>query len=316
MTEESTPRPAPLQGHVVVGFDGSPGAERAVDLAADEAARRDTTLEVLHALEWVEVAGGDDRFGQQLRENARAIVDRGADRARARHGDLRVLATVELANAIDALEAASDRAALLVVGSRGMGGFAGLLMGSVSLPVSAAARCPILVVHPDHDTAVDRPAKPIVVGVSADDCGPALEAAFAQAAARNLPVHAIHAWRYPASLAGGLAFAPAVSIIDDWRTMAETTLATALKPFRDKHPDVPVTEDAVLDTTAHALITASADADLLVLAAHRNTGRFGPNLGRATHTALHHAHSPILLTPTQPNPTPKSTNPQHPDNPR
>ncbi|MFE5330356.1 universal stress protein [Embleya sp. NPDC056575] len=316
MTQESTPRPAPLRGHVVVGFDGSPGAERAVDLAADEAARRDTTLEVLHALEWVEVAGGDDRFGQQLRENARAIVDRGADRARARHADLRVLATVELANAIDALEAASDRAALLVVGSRGMGGFAGLLMGSVSLPVSAAARCPILVVHPEHDTAVDRPAKPIVVGVSADDCGPALEAAFAQAAARNLPVRAIHAWRYPASLAGGLAFAPAVSIIDDWRTMAETTLATAVKPFRDKHPDVPVTEDVVLDTTAHALITASADADLLVLAAHRNTGRFGPNLGRATHTALHHAHSPILLTPTQPHPTPKSTKPPRPDNPR
>ncbi|WP_406289429.1 universal stress protein [Embleya sp. NBC_00896] len=293
----SPSHPSPVRGHVVVGCDGSPGAERAVDLAADEAVRRHTTLEVLHALEWVEVSGANDRFGQQLRENARAIVDRGVARARARHGDLQVLATVELANAIDALEAASDRAALLVVGSRGMGGFAGLLMGSVSLPVSATARCPLLVVHPDHDTAADRTPKSVVIGVSEDDCAPAVEAAFAQAQARHLPLRAIHAWRYPAMMAGGIGYAPAAWVMDDWRTAAQTTLTTALKPLRERYPYVTVTEDVVLDTPAHALITASAEADLVVLAAHRNTGRFGPNLGRVTHTVLHHAQSPILLVP-------------------
>ncbi|MFI1380389.1 universal stress protein [Embleya sp. NPDC020886] len=297
MTQESTSGPAPLQGHVVVGFDGSPGAERAVDLAADEAVRRHTTLEVLHALEWVEVAGGDDRFGQQLRENARAIVERGAARARARHNHLPVVATVELANAIDVLEATSDRAALLVVGSRGMGGFAGLLMGSVSLPVSAAARCPILVVRPDHDTSPDRTPKAIVVGVSGDDCGPAIEAAFVQARTRGLPLRAVHAWRYPPMPAGSVAYAPAVSIMDDWRMMAGTTLAGAVKPVRDKYPQVTVTEDVILDTPTHALIAASADAELLVLAAHRPTGRFGPNLGRVVHALLHHAKSPVLLVP-------------------
>ncbi|MET7301773.1 universal stress protein [Embleya sp. NPDC005575] len=293
-----SPSPStPVLGHVVVGFDGSPGAERAVDLAADEAARRHTTLEVLHALEWVEVATADDRFGQQLRENARAIVDRGVARARARRLDLPVLATVELANAGDALEAASDRAALLVVGSRGMGGFAGLLMGSVSLPVSATARCPLLVVHPDHDAAADRTPKSVVIGVSDDDCAPALEAASAQAQARHLPLRAVHAWRYPAMMAGGIGFAPAMWVMDDWRTAAQAALAAAIEPFRKKYPYVTVTEDVVLDTPAHALITASADADLVVLAAHRNTGRFGPNLGRVTHTVLHHAKSPVLLVP-------------------
>ncbi|MFI6586145.1 universal stress protein [Embleya sp. NPDC050493] len=293
-----SPSPAaPARGHVVVGYDGSPGAERAVDLAADEAARRHTTLEVLHALEWVEVAGDGDRFGQQLRENARAIVDRGAARARARHSALSVLTTVQLANAIDALAAASDRAALLVVGSRGMGGFAGLLMGSVSLPVAATTRCPILVVHPDHDTAADRGPKSIVVGVSDKGCGPALEAAFAQAEARHLPLRAVHAWRYPPMPADSVGFAPAVSIMDDWRLTAQTSLAGAVKPFREKHPHVTVTEDVVLNAPAHALITASTDADLLVLAAHRPTGRFGPNLGRVVHAALHHANSPILLIP-------------------
>ncbi|MGC0418115.1 universal stress protein [Embleya sp. AB8] len=293
----SPSRPTPPRGHVVVGFDGSPGAERAVDLAADEAARRHTTLEVLHALEWVEFGSADDRFAEQLRENAHAIVDRGATRARTRRPDLRVLATVEIADAVDVLAAASDRAALLVVGSRGMGGFAGLLMGSVSLPVSATSRCPLLVVHPDHDTVADRVPKPVVVGVSTDDCAAALEVAFAQAYARNVPLRAIHAWRYPAMMAGGIGYAPAAWVMDDWRSAAQTSLTAALKPLRAQYPYVTVTDDLILDTPAHALITASTDADLVVLAAHRKTGRFGPNLGRVTHTVLHHAKSPILLVP-------------------
>jgi nucleotide-binding universal stress UspA family protein len=293
----STSLPNPARGHVVVGFDGSPGAEHAVDLAADEAQRRHTTLEVLHALEWAELGRADDRFGQQLRENAHSIADRGAERARLRHPDLAVTPTVELANAIDALEAASDRAALLVVGSRGLGGFTGLLMGSVSLPVSAATHCPLLVVHPDHNTTTDDTPKPIVVGVSDENCAPALEAAFTQAHLRNLPLSAVHTWHYPAMTAGGPGYAPAMWIPDDWREIAQITLDKALEPLRAKYPDVTVTENVVLDTPAHALITASTDATLVVLAAHRNTGRFGPNLGRVTHAVLHHAKTPILLVP-------------------
>ncbi|MFI1385578.1 universal stress protein [Embleya sp. NPDC020886] len=290
----STSQSTPPRGHVVVGFDGSPGAERAVDLAADEALRRHTTLEVLHALEWVELGHADDHFGQQLREEARHIVERGAERARLRHPELSIRSTVEFANAMDALEAASDRAALLVVGSRGLGGFAGLLLGSVSLPVSAAARCPLLVVHPDHDTSGTDAAKPIVVGVSDDDCTAALEAAFARAQSQGLPLRALHVWRYPAMMAGSAGYAPALY---DWREVAHATVTTALAPLRGKYPDVTVVEDVALDTPAHALVGASAHATLVVLAAHRKTGRFGPNLGRVTHAVLHHSEAPVLLVP-------------------
>ncbi|MFF7250161.1 universal stress protein [Embleya sp. NPDC008237] len=294
-TTASHPRPA--RGHVVVGFDGSPGAEHAVDLAADEATRRNTTLEVLHALEWVEFDNADDRFGQQLRENARAIVNRGAARARRRRPDLSVSATVELADAADALEAASECAALLVVGSRGHGGFTGLLMGSVSLPVATRARCPILLVHPDHDTAIDPATKPIVVGVSTADCSPALEAAFAQAGARALPLHAVHTWYYPAMMAGGPGYAPAMWVPDDRRDAERAVLRRALTPLRTRYPDVSVTEEVLIDTPGRALVAASSDAALVVLAAHRKTARFGANLGRVTHTVLHHAKAPVLLVP-------------------
>ncbi|WP_406277792.1 universal stress protein [Embleya sp. NBC_00896] len=293
----SSPRPTLPLGHVIVGVDGSPAAEVAADLAADEALRRHTTLEVLHVLEWVELGGGKDRFGQQLRENAHAIADAAAERARLRHPDLKVVATVELADVVDALAAASDRAALLVVGSRGLGGFAGLLMGSVGLPIAAVVRCPLLVVHPEHRPAPERTPGPIVVGVSGTDCAPALEAAFAQALARSVPVHAVHAWRHPAMVSAGAPFAPAPWVVQDWQGLAETTLDAAVAPLREKYPDVAVTEAVVLDAAAHALIAASADADLVVLAAHRRTARFGPNLGRTTHTVLHHAKAPILLVP-------------------
>ncbi|WP_331769074.1 universal stress protein (plasmid) [Embleya sp. NBC_00888] len=296
-TTDSVARPRPARGHVVVGFDGSPGAQHAVDLAADEATRRHTTLEVLHALEWLEFGNAHDRFGQQLRENARAIADQGAERARRRRPGLSVLTTVELADAVDALEAASDRAVLLVVGSRGLGGFSGLLMGSVSLPVSAATRCPILLVHPDHDTSADPAAKPIVVGVSNQDCTPALDVAFAQARARALPLRAVHTWLYPAMMAGGPGYAPGMWVTDEWRDAERGVLERALAPLRKRYPDVDVTDDVPIDTPARALIAASTDAALVVLAAHRNTGRFGPNLGRVTHAVLHHAKAPVLLVP-------------------
>ncbi|WP_331768037.1 universal stress protein [Embleya sp. NBC_00896] len=285
-------------GHVLVGVDGSAAADLAVDLAADEALRRHTVLEVLHALEWVELGGAADRFGQQLRENARAVADNAAARARLRHPELEVVATVEIANAIDILETVSDRAALLVVGSRGLGGFAGLLMGSVSLPVAAAVRCPLLVVHPRHRADEETSARTsIVVGVPDTECSPALEAAFAQAHARSLPLRALHTWSYPAVAAFGAPFTAAPWLIEDTEAVAKATLAAAVAPLREKYLDVHVTEEVVLDSAAHALTAASADAELVVLAAYRNTGRFGPNLGRVTHTVLHHSKAPVLLVP-------------------
>ena len=296
-TDTSDRQPTPTTGHVIVGVDGSSTSNLAVDIASDEAACRDTTLEILHALEWVELASADDRFGRELRANAQKTADDAAQRARARHPELDVVVSVELANAIDLLEDASDRAALLVVGSRGFGGFKGLLMGSVSLPVASVARCPLLVVHPDHVAVPEGEAPPIVVGVSDDDCVPALEAAFAQAHARGLPLHAVHTWSYPVMVAAAVPAAPALWSVEDWEKTARSVLSAAVAPLRAKYPDVAVTEMVVLDTPAHTLVDKSADAAMVVLAAHRRTARFGRNLGRVTHTVLHHSKAPVLLVP-------------------
>lgn len=296
-TDASNRQPISPTDRVIVGVDGSPTSDLAVDVAADEAACRDTTLEILHALEWVELASADDRYGRELRANAQAVADNAGRRARARHPELDVVVSVELGNAIDLLEAASDRAALLVVGSRGFGGFKGLLMGSVSLPVASIARCPLLVVHPDHVAVPEGEALPIVVGVSDDECTPALEAAFAQAHARGLPLHAVHTWSYPVMVVAAVPATPELWSVEDWEKTALALLAAAVAPLREKYPDVAVTEMVVLDTPAHALVDRSEQAAMVVLAAHRRTARFGRNLGRVTHTVLHHSKAPVLLVP-------------------
>ncbi|MYS79167.1 universal stress protein [Embleya scabrispora] len=284
----------PERGHVIVGVDGSPVSDLATDRAADAAARRHVPLEVLHVVEWSPTRE-EDHQAAQLREVAAALVDRAAERARLRHPDLRIVTTVVLAHTVAALEEAGDRAALLVLGSRGLGGFAGLLMGSVSLSVAAGVRCPILIVRARQTSAPEDEPGSVVVGVSQFDCSLAIEAAFAEAQARGVPLRAVYARSHPSSPAAP--YAAPLWAADNGYKAAEADLAAALAPFLDRYPHVSLTEQVVRDTPAHALVGTSDEADLVVLAAHRRHARFGANLGHVTHTLLHHCKAPVLLIP-------------------
>ncbi|MFE3200556.1 universal stress protein [Embleya sp. NPDC055664] len=285
---------APLRDHVVVGVDGSGLADLAVEQAADEAAFRGVPLEVLHVVDRAPDRE-EDQSAAELREEAESLVRTAAERARLRHPDLAIVTTVALARIVPTLEQATDRAALVVLGSRGLGGFVGLLLGSVSLSVAAAARCPILVVRAPHaNVPLDAPGT-VVVGVSGIDCAPAVEAAFAAAQARGVALRAVHAWAPPVSPAAP--YAAPLWVGDDGRKNAEATLAAALEPVMNRYRQVPLTEQIVCDIPTHALLAAGDEAELVVLAAHRRHGRFGPNLGRVTHTLLHHSKAPVLLVP-------------------
>lgn len=292
--ETTEPDDGPARGHVVVAVDGSPVSDLATDRAADAAARRHVPLEVLHVVEWAPTHEAD-RNAARLQKEAGALVGKAAERARLRHPDLGIVTTVALARTIPTLEEATDRAALVVLGSRGLGGFAGLLMGSVSLSVAAAARCPVLVVRERHTNAPKDEPGTVVVGVSAIDCSLAVEAAFAEAQARGVPLRAVYAWSPPVSPAAP--YAAPLWDADDGRKAAEANLAAALAPFLDEYPRVPLTEQVVCDAPAHALIATSDEADLVVLAAHRRHARFGANLGHVTHALLHHCKAPVLLIP-------------------
>ena len=142
-------------GDIVVGVDGSEGAGRALDWASDLAKLKDDRLVVVTAWHVPAAAYGAPGFApmvspsleQQAREAAEGVAAEAVERAR-KAGVDEVESQVEKGNAAEILVRASESAELLVVGSRGHGGFAGLVLGSVSEQTMGHAHVPTLVVRP------------------------------------------------------------------------------------------------------------------------------------------------------------------------
>ncbi len=136
---------------VVVGVDGSPASLAAARVAAREAAMRDGRLRVVHARPTVpDPFGGalplvSDDADDSAHKVARLVVESLQDE----HRDLTVELTLVDDDAADALVRLGAGSALLVVGSRGLGTFRGMLLGSVSSAVIHEATVPVLVTHQD-----------------------------------------------------------------------------------------------------------------------------------------------------------------------
>ena len=137
-------------GRIVVGYDGSEAAEAALHWAADHALATGRPLDILHAWHPPYVSGQPFAFStvgyEEFNQTAETTLNRGlahVERWRLSSVPGRVLITGGAAGAL--IDAAVD-ASLVVVGSRGHGGFAGLLLGSVSTQVARHAPCPVVVV--------------------------------------------------------------------------------------------------------------------------------------------------------------------------
>ena len=141
----------------IVGSDGSTGAEHAVSWALTHAVGRAPSLHVLRAWHLPPIAGVEFGVGPlDDMEPPEAHPGLGELAADAVHAGLSVTSEVRYGGAARLLLDTSEDAALLVVGSRGHGGFTGLLLGSVGHEVVVGARCPVMVVprraHPEHTT--------------------------------------------------------------------------------------------------------------------------------------------------------------------
>ncbi|WP_067461215.1 universal stress protein [Actinomadura macra] len=269
---------------IIVGTDGSGQSDRAIAWAADEAARNGGSLRVLHVVEpaphGVEYAAGAPG---SLAESWNPLLRGARDLASRRHPELRVeTMLVHARNVAEGLRQYADDAAQVVIGHRGRGGFTELLLGSTGLRL--AGHCPgaVVVVRGRDDGAAGE----IVVGLDlAEDPGPALRYAFAAADAREARLRVLHAWR-PAMLA--------VEVGVDLTSACDTFrghLAAALAPWRSRHPDVKAVEDVVIGHPVEALVSASANADLVVVGSR---GRAVP-LGSVSHGAIHHARCPVAV---------------------
>ena len=138
---------------IVVGVDGSKGSLDALYFAIDEARIRAATLRVvmtwsMEAMNCAGVGGfGPGIDPDMIRKSARAELNTILEVAGARAGDVRVEGVLSMGQAAGVLVDEAQSADLLVVGSRGHGGFAGLLLGSVSHQCALHASCPVVIVH-------------------------------------------------------------------------------------------------------------------------------------------------------------------------
>ncbi len=138
---------------IVVGIDTSPDSRRALMWAIDEARLRDAVLELVHAfptpdltaLPMVVTLPSDD----ELRAAAESILDDVLEDVGGAP-DLKIMRIVRAGGAASVLTQAAEGADLLVVGARGLGGFRGLLMGSVSQQAVTHSPCPVVVVTPER----------------------------------------------------------------------------------------------------------------------------------------------------------------------
>lgn len=287
-----------MSGLVVVGVDGSASSLVAVEAAAREARARGAALRVVHAFIWpaMHVPLTPSPLGPSeggLRKMADRLVAEAVERARATAPEVDVSHAVVTGEPLTVLEARSRAADLVVVGSRGMGGFVGLLVGSTAVHLAAHGRCPVLVVR--EEPSADGP---VVVGVDGSAAGErAVEFAFAEAELRKAPLVALHAWTTwnaplpaPQDASAPYANPPGVLAEEEERLLSE-----ALAGHRARYPGVVVEQRVVHGRTREALIDASRSAQLVVIGARGRGGFTGLLLGSVSQALLHHAHSPVAV---------------------
>ena len=268
---------------VLVGTDGSVAADAAVRWAATEAGRRAAPLHVVHAWVWplMRVPLGPEPgmpAGAGLQAQADRTLSEAAATAEAAVPGLTVTTSLVVGAANARLVAASHKAQLLVVGTRGFGGFGSLLLGSVSSSVVTHAACSTVVVRGETQSH-----GPVVVGV--DEAGAsraAVEAAFAAAQRVGVGVLAVHAYRTPGPL----------SMLEE---MAGDVMVGELREAREKYPEVQVTTHLGSQSPVHELVEASQGAQLVVIGATGSGSFASLGIGSTSVAVIRHAHCPVLV---------------------
>ncbi|GAA0565983.1 universal stress protein [Paractinoplanes ferrugineus] len=265
---------------VVVATDGTETAGVAVRWAAAEARRRRASLRIVYAYDsdWLESRFDIGAEHLDVAESlARGVVADARDRARDVVPDLHIETDIRPGPAVPRLLEAADGAELLVLGSRGRGGFAGMLLGSVSQRMAMHAPCPVAVVRagPDGHGAPGDGA--VVAGV--DDSPAAdqvLPTAFAAAADRDTTLLVVRAY-----------------LADDQD--AGERLETRLAPYRARYPQVHVATVLTREGAAAALVEATRHAALTVVGSHGHGSLAAALLGSTVLQLLHHADCPVLV---------------------
>jgi nucleotide-binding universal stress UspA family protein len=279
---------------IVVGIDGSEQSRAAVRWAAAEARRHDAPLKILTAYSWngpAEALGGVGELPDVIAQQFDQMATAAAAEARALEPGIDVSGAAVIGDPASTLRRAGRTAAMLVVGNRGRGGLASLLLGSVSQQIATHATCPVVVVRGRRET----PSGPITVGVDGSASAQrALAPAFDQAQRRGCGLLAVRS--YPLSMPSiGMAVPPLPYDPDAASRDAARELDATLTPWRDKYPAVRVKVLIEPGSPAKNLIDVSSEAALVIVGSRGHGPLVGSLLGSVGQQLLHHADCPVMI---------------------
>ncbi|MEV4702925.1 universal stress protein [Actinoplanes sp. NPDC049316] len=280
---------------IIVATDGTAHGKAAVQWAAREAERRGVLLRITYVYDWEWREARFDYSNQYVdaaRRMAEAITAKGVDQAHEVAPAVRIETDALIGHAAARLLAAAEGAELMVLGSRGRGGFASLLLGSVSQRVATHAACPVVVVRGRGDV-IDGP---VAAGV---DDSPAAEhvlgAAFEAASSRGSALAVVRSFLPPVPL-WLASTVPATDVVTPEADAAERArLNELVAPWQAKYPDVAVETMLSHDSAAAVLVGVSHGAQLVVVGTHGHGVVAGTFLGSTTTQLLHHADCPVHI---------------------
>ncbi|MFC8434945.1 universal stress protein [Streptomyces sp. NPDC057253] len=295
---------------VTVGLDGSRESRAAAEWAAREAQLLGLPLKLAQVWEPVPAPMAQaPLLGAETQAHWTERVPReAAEGIRLRHPGLDVSTEQLSGRPAEMLAGAAKGAELVVLGSRGLSGIGGFLVGSVGLAVVAHAERPVVLVRADQQAADEHesdpagipsaatPFRPVVLGLDIESPDQELiEFAFAAAARRATSLRVVHGWNPPPYYAYGLA--ADLELHDTLARRESGVLTEVLRPWREKHPDVEVTEESSYGTPGNHLVDASRDASLVVVGRRFRRSPFGSHIGPVAHAVLHHSVAPVAVVP-------------------
>lgn len=276
---------------IIVGYDGSAEAVPAVRWAARQAVLRNWGLHLVHSTLWPafthDLGPVPGIAGSGLRHAAEDILTEGVERAHDEVPGLTVKTTLFYGWPAEHLRDLSSGAGLLVVGSRGVGGFVGLLIGSVSLELAATADCPVAVIR-----SGGRAGGPVVVGID-DDWELPLRHGCTLAVLTGAPLRMVHVQKK--HWVPRLTVDTAVSNQNEVDAQSQALLDSAERDVRETAPELdPEKKISIGTSIAGSLLAEARDASIIVVGT-KGHGLVRGTIGSTAHAILHHATCPVLL---------------------
>jgi nucleotide-binding universal stress UspA family protein len=280
---------------LVVGFDGSHGAQAALDWALADARTGGAPVHIVHAYSGMPTYGSLSMFGTlpmpelgALRAGSQKLLTDAAEHAAKVAPDIEISTAAHDGDPVPVLLRAASAASSLLLGSRRLGALGSAVLGSVSGAVARSASCPVVVVRGPAGLAEEQTG--LVVGVDGRaDCAAALDYAFDFADRHRIPLHGVLCWH------------PDLLAQMTWRTeppvaeRARVWLAEALAGRRERYPGVDVHPVVVKEHPVAGLVAASNGRQLLVVGSRGRDALASTMLGSVSQGVLHHATCPVAV---------------------